>query len=95
MDEFCPGLNARFRTSTVIAQMNAVIAGSAIGVIPYFMAHGEEKLLPVLPDQSIERGYWLQVNPESIQLARMRATIDFIVDQIQSDKELFLSPPIR
>ena len=95
MDEFCTGLNIRFRTSTVIAQMNAVIAGSAIGVIPYFMAHGEEKLLPVLPDQSIERGYWLQVNPDSIHLARMRATIDFIVDQIQSDKDLFLSAPIR
>lgn len=95
MDEFYPGLNVRFRTSTVIAQMNAVLAGSAIGVIPYFMAHGEEKLLPVLPDQSIERGYWLQVNPDSIHLARMRAAIDFIVDQIQSDKNLFLSAPVR
>ena len=95
MDEFYPGLNVQFRTSTVLAQMNAVIAGSAIGAIPYFMAHGEEKLIPVLPGLRIERGYWLQVNPDSTHLARVRATIDFIVNQIQSDKDLFLSPPVR
>lgn len=95
MDEFCPGLTVGFRTSTVMAQMNAVAAGSAIGIIPYFMAHGEEQLVPVLPHQSIERGYWLQVNPDSVHLARIRATIDFIVDRIRADKELFLSPPTR
>jgi hypothetical protein len=33
-DEFYPGANPNFRTSTVIAQMNAVVAGSGIGVIP-------------------------------------------------------------
>lgn len=91
MDEFYPGLAVNFRTSTVIAQMNAVLAGAGIGIIPYFMAHGEERLLPVLPDQSIERGYWLQVNPDSKNIARVRTTIDFIVNQIQSDRALFLS----
>lgn len=95
MDEFYPGLTMQFRTSTVLAQMNAVIAGSGIGVIPYFMAHGEERLLPVLPDQSIERGYWLQVNPDSKHIARVRATIDFIVHRIQSDADRFTSLPIR
>jgi len=95
MDEFHPGLNVRFRTSTVLAQMNAVVEGSVIGIIPYFMAHGEKRLQAVLPDQSIERGYWLQVNPDSSHLARVRATIDFIAKQIQSDKDLFLSPPIH
>jgi DNA-binding transcriptional LysR family regulator len=95
MDEFCPGLTMQFRTSTVIAQMNAVIAGSGIGVIPYIMAHGVERLLPVLPDQSTERGYWLQVNPDTKHIARVRATIDFIVEQIKTAEDLFLSLPAR
>lgn len=95
MDEFCPGLKVSFRTSTVLAQKNAVIAGSGIGVIPYFMAHDQETLRPVLPSQSIERGYWLQVNPDSKHIARVRATIDFIVDQIKADADLFLSLPVR
>ena len=93
MDEFYPGLKIKFRTSTVLAQMNAVAAGAGIGVIPYFMAHTEEKLVPVLPDQSIERAYWLQVNPDSKQIARVRTTIDFIASQIKSEKDLFLSLP--
>jgi DNA-binding transcriptional LysR family regulator len=95
MDELHPGLQVKFRTSTVIAQMNAMMAGSGIGVIPYFMAHGEEELRPVLPNQSIERVYWLQVNPDSKHIARVRASIDFIVHQIESDKDLFLALPER
>lgn len=93
MEEFYPGATPIFRTSTVIAQMNAVAAGAGIGVIPYFMAHAENDLVPVLPDQSIERGYWLQFNPDSKQIARVRSTIDFIVHQIGSDKDLFLTLP--
>jgi DNA-binding transcriptional LysR family regulator len=93
MAEFCPGVTPIFRTSTVIAQMNAVAAGAGIGVIPYFMAHAEKALVPVLPDHSIERGYWLQYNQDSKQIARVRTTIDFIVHQIQSHKDLFLTLP--
>ena len=54
------------------------------------MAHGEGSLVPVLPDPSIARGYWLQVNPDSKSIARVRTTIDFIVNHIQADKALFL-----
>jgi len=94
MDEFYPGVTPIFRTSTVIAQLNAVLAGSGIGVIPYFMAHAEKTLVPVLPDKHIERAYWLQVNPDSKQIARVRTTIDFIINEIRSDNNLFLSLPI-
>jgi DNA-binding transcriptional LysR family regulator len=38
MDDFFPGLKARFRSTTVIAQMNAVAAGAGIGIITCFMA---------------------------------------------------------
>lgn len=95
IDDFFPGLTPIFRTSTVIAQMNAVAAGSGIGVIPYFMAHTEKSLVSVLPQESTERGYWLQFNPDSKQIARVRATIDFITDQFRSDEALFLSLPME
>jgi len=93
MEEFYPGMTPIFRTSTVIAQMNAVVAGAGIGVIPYFMANTNKALVPVLPEHSIERGYWLQFNPDSKQIARVRTTIDFIVDQIRADRDLFLTLP--
>ncbi len=91
LDEFAPGQKAKFRSSTVVAQMNAVVAGAGIGVVPYFMAHTEPTLVPVLPELYTERGFWLQVNPDSRQLARVRETIDFIVNQIEDKKSLFMS----
>lgn len=93
MEEIAPGLAPRFRMTTVIAQMNAVAAGAGIGFIPYFMAHENNSLVPVLPDHSIERSYWLQVNSDTRQLARVRTTIDFLAEEIESGRELFLSLP--
>ncbi len=95
MEEIAPEMNIRFRSSTVVAQMNAVASGVGIGVIPYFMAHREKSLIPVLPERNITRGYWLQVHPDTRQLARIRATIDFIVEQVRADDKLFMQLPSR
>jgi len=91
--EFAPANKARFRSSTVVGQMNAVSAGAGIGVVPYFMAQTEPTLIPILPELYTERWFWLQVNPDSRQMARVRATIDFIVSQIEENKAMFLSLP--
>ena len=93
MDEVNPGLEASFRSSTLYAQMAATVAGAGIGIIPYFIAHLERALIPVLPEFFIERRFWLQVNPDTQQLARVRATIDFIVNEMSGNKELFLGLP--
>ncbi len=93
LDEFAPRLKTNFRSSTVVVQFNATCAGAGIGVIPYFMAHMDRNLVPVLPDYSFDREFWLQVNPDSRQLARVRTTIDFIVSQVQNRKEIFLNLP--
>lgn len=93
MKEISPGLIPRFRSTTVVAQTRAVAAGAGIGVIPYFMAQNESNLVPVLPDKYFERGYWLQVNPDTRRLARVRETIDFLTKEITADRDLFLSLP--
>ena len=93
LTELAPGQKAKFHISTVVGQMNAIVAGMGIGVVPYFMAHAEPTLVPVMPDLHTERGFWLQVNPESRQLARVRATIDFIVSRIDENRKLFITLP--
>jgi DNA-binding transcriptional LysR family regulator len=96
INEFYPGGRAQFRSSALVGQKYAILADNGIGVIPYFMAHGEPTLVPVLPDLYAERIFWLQVNPDSRQLARVRATIDFIVNEMDSCRALFMeieSPP--
>ena len=91
MEEILPGLTADFRCSTVVAQLTAVLAGAGIGVIPFFMAHRESSLVPVLPEHFIEKAYWLQINPDSRQLARVRTTIDFVAEQIALSQKQFLT----
>ena len=89
MQEILPGLTANFRSSTVVAQMHAVAAGAGIGVIPYFMARKVPDLVHILPHIHVEKAYWLQVNPDSQELARVRATIDFIVEQTRENQLVF------
>ncbi|SHO49685.1 LysR family transcriptional regulator [Desulfopila aestuarii] len=93
LEEVSPGLKAHFRSSTVIAQLNAVLEGAGIGVIPYFMAYGHPALVPILPEHYLERSFWLQVNPDSRQLARVRTTIDFIAANIEKSRDRFLFLP--
>ncbi len=91
LNEFAPGQTARFRSSTVVGQKNAIVAGVGIGVLPYFMACTEPTLEPILPELYAERCFWLQVNPDTRQLARVRATIDFIVDQMKTQTNMFMA----
>ena len=57
------------------------------------MVHAREDLVPVLPRQSIERNYWLCLNPDSRELARVRAAIDFVVDRVAAEQDRFLTLP--
>ncbi len=57
------------------------------------MAGAVPGLVPVLPGTSAVRSFWMQINPDSRQLARVRATIDFIVDRLEANLEQFLVLP--
>jgi DNA-binding transcriptional LysR family regulator len=94
-EEFLSGLKTSFRSSTVLGQLKAVVSGAGIGIIPYFMAAGQKSLVPVLPEHSVERKFWLQVHPDARQLARVQATMAFLVERIASHRGLFQSLPGR
>ena len=93
IDEFYKGVRVQFRSSTLVGQKYAILADNGIGVIPYFMAHFEPTLIPVLPNLYAERTFWLQVNPDSRQIARVRIMIDFIVKEMESNKFILLEIP--
>lgn len=93
LNDFLPGQASRFHSSTIVGQMYAAAAGAGIVALPYFMAHTEPKLVPVLPDLYTERSFWLQVNPDTRQLARVRAVIDFIAGKMEEEKDRFLTCP--
>jgi DNA-binding transcriptional LysR family regulator len=96
LDEVAKGLRAQVQSSSVLAQMNAVVAGAGIGVIHHFMAIAEPRLVPVLPDSvSITRSFWLLVHADLKDVARVRTAVEFIVQEAKSARVLLLGEQPR
>ncbi|MEJ5358813.1 MAG: LysR family transcriptional regulator [Desulfobacterales bacterium] len=93
LDEILPGLRPRFRSSTIIGQMNAILSDNGVGILPYFMAHAEPALVNLLPELSFERTFWIQYHPESRRIARVRATIDFIAAEMEASRAVLSGLP--
>ncbi len=69
------------RSTSVVAQAQAVKAGLGIAVIPCFLGSVTDNLVPILPDKvDITRSLWLVAPPERRELARIRALWDYVRD---------------
>ncbi len=91
LDEVVKGLRAHVQSSSVVAQMNACVAGAGIGVLHHFMAADDPRLVPVLPETvSITRSFWLIVHADLKDVARVRATVDFIVKEAKAARAVFM-----
>ena len=91
LDEVAKGLRPHVQSSSVVAQMNAVVVGAGVGVIHHFMARGEPRLVPVLPEAvSIARSFWLLVHADLKDVARIRAIADFLVRETRAERALLM-----
>jgi len=86
-----PDQTARIRSSSIIAQYQAVKAGAGLGIMHCFMADPVEDLICLLPDSiNIQRTFWL-IYPESLRnVARIRAMSDFLIDITRREQNLLL-----
>jgi DNA-binding transcriptional LysR family regulator len=90
-DEIAKGLRPKLQSSSLVAQREAVLAGAGIGVLPHFMAARRPDLVPVLPGVvELTRTFWLIVHAELKDVARVRATVDFLVREVKAARGLFL-----
>jgi DNA-binding transcriptional LysR family regulator len=91
LDEVSKGLRPRLQSSNLIAQVEAALAGAGICVLPHFMAVREPRLVPVLSETvGIIRSFWLIVHADLKEVARIRATMDFIVREVKAARGLFV-----
>jgi DNA-binding transcriptional LysR family regulator len=91
LDEIARGLRPGLQASSLVAQMEATVAGAGICVLPHFMTAGHGGLTRVLPEiVSLTRTFWLIVHAELREVARVRATIDFLVEQVKAERQLFM-----
>lgn len=75
-----------FRSSSMASQQNAIAAGLGLGLLPFFSAKKEPKLVPVLPDRiSVERDLYISVHEDVQFMGRVRALTRFLTDLFKRD----------
>lgn len=91
LDEISKGLRAKLQSSSLVAQMKAALAGAGVCVLPYFVAAADQRLIQIMPDKAtFTRSYWLIVHADLKDIARIRATMDFLVREVKSARQEFL-----
>jgi DNA-binding transcriptional LysR family regulator len=75
-----------FRSSSMVAQQNAIIAGRGLGLLPYFSAKKEPRLLSVLQDRvRVERELYVTVHEDIQFMGRVRALTRFLFSLFEQD----------
>lgn len=77
-----------FRSTSMMAQQNAVAAGAGIGLLPLFSARKNQNLVPILLDDvKVFRDVYLTVHEDIEFLARVRVVIKHITSLFKRDSE--------
>lgn len=92
--KWLPTVRPFLRSTSVIAQLQAVRSGLGIAVLPCFMANQEPGLVPVLPDMlDITRHFWLVTPAERRELARIKALWDYLRQVAEANHGFLMGKP--
>jgi DNA-binding transcriptional LysR family regulator len=80
----------KFRCASVVGQLEAVRAGTGIGILHDFAVNGEAGLVRVLPEVSFRRSYYLLSHPESAAVRRIVTCREFLVRRFREERARFL-----
>lgn len=86
--EHYPNVKARLLCNVGMAMMTAVKSGLGAACLPCYMVGDDPDLMP-LTDPFELRAMWLLIHPEKRNLARIRAFIDWLEEQLEQDQWLF------
>jgi DNA-binding transcriptional LysR family regulator len=82
-----------FRSSNLLAQLQAVREGEGIAMLPWFIAAKVGGLVPILPREvNLQRTFYLLLHEDNKSLARVRAVANYIYDQVNKEAALFSAP---
>jgi DNA-binding transcriptional LysR family regulator len=84
-------VDVALKSSNLIAQLQATLAGAGLCILPDFIGAAEPSLVPVLSGEvRLTRTFWLVTHPDLANLARVQAVSAFIVEAVKQSKNLFL-----
>jgi DNA-binding transcriptional LysR family regulator len=89
IDDHAHGVTVVMRANNLQAAMDAAAAGAGIGLLPCFMADQTPALRRLTPRTIGAREISLVVHPDLAKVARVRATMDFLIDAFLRDAALW------
>ncbi len=88
--EFWPGWQAGFQISSALGQIEAVRAGSGIGILHSFIARGLQDLVAVDTIAPIRRAYWLVYHESVRTLRHVQTAAAFINELVDQERGIFV-----
>lgn len=83
-------IHVRLKSSNLIAQLQATLAGAGLCVLPDFIAADQPGLVRVLPEHvGLTRSLWLVTHQDLKALARIRVVTDFMVEEVKRARPAF------
>ena len=90
--EFALVSRAKFRSANVLPLLQAVRQGSAIAMLPSYVAYQDDALVPVLPAEiSFRKSLYVLTHEDNKNLNRVRTISDFIFSEVQRNRSIFLA----
>ncbi|MDY0250200.1 MAG: LysR family transcriptional regulator [Pseudomonas sp.] len=91
LDELVKPIKSTLRSTSILAQQQAVAAGAGLAILPAFAARTDPRLRRVLADQvSFTRTFWILMPIELKDIARMRTVWNFLREQAATQQDLLL-----
>ena len=91
LDELVKPCIASLRSTSILAQQQAVAAGAGLAILPAFAARNEPRLRRVLAEEvSFTRTFWMLMPIELKDIARMRSTWNFLREQAATQQAVLL-----
>jgi len=81
--DYGQGLNARVRSTNLITQLHATLAGGGICMLPVFIARAFPALEPVLGAEiCLKRAFYMHIHEDNRKAAQVRAAAAFIAAEV-------------
>jgi DNA-binding transcriptional LysR family regulator len=93
LQHLAPGGATALESSNLVAQLRATLAGAGLCVLPAFLAGQEPGLVRLLPEEvRLTRPLWLIVHQDLAELARVKAVVKFVREEVDAARHLFKLP---
>jgi DNA-binding transcriptional LysR family regulator len=78
--------NVVFRSTSMAAQQNAIGAGRGIGLLPFFSAKKDHRLVRLMKDVVVTRSLFISVHEDIEYMGRVRTLLRFLQETFRADK---------